>query len=305
MIYTLTTNPAIDMNFFSKTLESSVVNRTESTKYSPNGKGINVSLILKHYGITSVALGFFGGFTGRYIVEELKKRDIETVPIWVDEPTRINIFINDEKNEYKFVNKGPFVPREAQDKLINVIKTLKDCSHLVISGSSPKGIGEDYYDEILQICKENLIEVILDISSRKLKELLKYKPLLIKPNDEEVEEIFGYKINNEEDVKFVVEQLYEMGARNVLLTMGEHGLYFYDGQKLYYCDVPKIKLLSSACAGDSSLAAFLSEWLFNGDLELGLKKASATGANVAESQGLGTLENIKTYLKIVNMREVK
>lgn len=305
MIYTLTTNPAIDMNFFSKTLESSVVNRTESTKYSPNGKGINVSLILKHYGITSVALGFFGGFTGRYIVEELKKRDIKTVPIWVDEPTRINIFINDEKNEYKFVNKGPFVPREAQDKLINVIKTLKDCSHLVISGSLPKGIGEDYYDEILQICKENLIEVILDISSRKLKELLKYKPLLIKPNDEEVEEIFGYKINNEEDVKFVVEQLYEMGARNVLLTMGEHGLYFYDGQKLYYCDAPKIKLLSSACAGDSSLAAFLSEWLFNGDLELGLKKASATGANVAESQGLGTLENIKTYLKIVNMREVK
>ena len=39
MIYTLT-NPAIDMNFFSKTFEPSVVNRTEDAKYSPNGKGV-------------------------------------------------------------------------------------------------------------------------------------------------------------------------------------------------------------------------------------------------------------------------
>ena len=305
MIYTLTTNPAIDMNFFSKTFESSVVNRTENTAYSPNGKGINVSLILKHYGIPSVALGFFGGFTGKYIIEELSKRDIKTIPIWVNEPTRINIFINDEKKEFKFVNEGPFVPRDAQAELINIIKGLRDCKYLVISGSLPKGIEEDYYYEIFQICQENLIEVILDISSKKLKELLKYNPLLIKPNDEEVEAIFGYKINDEEDVKFVVKKLYGMGARNILLTMGEHGLYFYDGKRLYYCDAPRIKLLSSACAGDSSLAAFLSEWLFKGDLEFGLKKASATGANVAESQGLGTLENIKTYLKIVNVREVK
>ncbi|GMG95871.1 1-phosphofructokinase [Tepidimicrobium xylanilyticum] len=305
MIYTLTTNPAIDMNFFSKTFEPSVVNRTEDAKYSPNGKGINVSLILKHYGIPSVALGFFGGFTGKYIVEELSKRDVKTIPIWVNEPTRINIFINDEKNEFKFVNEGPFVSIEAQSELINIIKGLRDCKYLVISGSLPKGIEEDYYCEIFQICQEKSIEVILDISSKKLKELLKYNPLLIKPNDEEVEAIFGYRINNEKDVKFVVKKLYEIGARNILLTMGEHGLYFYDGYKLYYCDAPRIKLLSSACAGDSSLAAFLSEWLFKGDLEFALKKASATGANVAESQGLGTLENIKTYLKIVNVREVK
>ena len=45
-------------------------------------------------------------------------------------------------------------------------------------------------------------------------------------------------------IKIIVNELYQMGAKNILLTMGEHGLYFYDGERLYYCDAPKIKLLS-------------------------------------------------------------
>lgn len=305
MIYTLTMNPAIDMNFFTNTFKPSIVNRTEKTKYSPNGKGVNVSLILEHYGIPSVAIGFFGGFTGKYIINELKSRNIKIISINVEQLTRINVFVTNQENEYKFVNKGPLVPREAQRELLEIINGLNDCEYLIIGGSLPEGIKENYYDELLRICKKKSIEVILDISSKKLKELLKYKPLLIKPNDEEVESIFGYEINNENDVKFVVNELYKMGAKNILLTMGEHGLYFYDGERLYYCDAPKIKPLSSACAGDSSLAAFLSEWLFEGDLEFGLKKASATGANVAESQGLGTLENVKAYLRRINVKEVK
>ena len=76
MIYTLTTNPAIDMNCTAETYEPFIVNRTSNLNYSPNGKGVNVSIILNHYGVESKALGFFGGFTGKYIVEELEKLDI-------------------------------------------------------------------------------------------------------------------------------------------------------------------------------------------------------------------------------------
>ena len=83
MIYTLTTNPAIDMNIFSNGIESGVVNRTFSPVYTANGKGINVSFVLKHFGIDSTILGFFGGFTGRYIVEESEKKGVNVKPILV------------------------------------------------------------------------------------------------------------------------------------------------------------------------------------------------------------------------------
>lgn len=305
MIYTLTTNPAIDMNCTAASYEESKVNRTSNLNYSPNGKGVNVSLVLNHYGLESRALGFFGGFTGKYIVDELEKLDIKVGAFWIEENTRINVFIDTEDNkEFKYVNKGPFVPKETQGDLLDSLKKSVDCSYLIISGSLPQSINEEYYDDILKICNEKDINIILDISSVKLKELLKYKPLLIKPNDEEVKDIFGFDIKNEKDAVEVLKYLKNEGAKNILLTLGDKGMYFYNGEKIYYCTAPKIKMLSSACAGDSALAAFLSEWLKGNEIEFALKKASATGANVAESSGLGTFSKVSEYVKELNVREV-
>ncbi len=81
-------------------------------------------------------------------------------------------------------------------------------------------------------------------------------------------------------------------------------MYFYNGDKIYYCNAPKIKLLSSACAGDSALAAFLSEWFYEANIEKALKKASATGANVAESSALGTFGKVSEYIKKIHVKEV-
>ena len=93
MIYTLTTNPAIDMNICTNSIERKIVNRTHDAVYSANGKGLNVSFVLKHFGVDSKVLGFFGGFSGKYIIDETRKKDIEIFPVEVEDTTRINIFL--------------------------------------------------------------------------------------------------------------------------------------------------------------------------------------------------------------------
>lgn len=299
MIYTLTANPAIDMNFLSQTSDLNKVNRTSDIVYSPNGKGINVSVTLKYFNIDSTVLGFFGGFTGRYIVDELKKREIEVRPCWIEENTRINTFITVPDGEYKFVNKGPWVNKEVQHELVEELRYAIDCEMLVISGSLPPSIDERYYDEILAYCESHEIDVVLDISSSKLRELLKYRPKLIKPNDEELAEIFGLTLETEDDIKEALMFLYKEGAQNILLTLGEKGMYFFNGETIYYCEPKQVKLVSSACAGDACLASFLSEWKV--DVEQALKKASAIGANVAESYGLGDFSKYAEYLNEIQV----
>ena len=42
----------------------------------PGGKGINVSKVLKNFGVESTALGFAGGFTGDYIRKNLREYGI-------------------------------------------------------------------------------------------------------------------------------------------------------------------------------------------------------------------------------------
>ena len=304
MIYTLTMNPAIDFNITGKDIKKNYVNRTWNPVYTPNGKGVNVSLVLKHFDCKSAVMGFFGGFSGRYIVEELQNIGVAVNPVWIDEITRINVFLNDGNDEYKFVNKGPFISQKSQNEMIKKIENLSDCEYLSISGSLPTGIEEYYYEQIAQICQKKKIKLVLDISSSKLKDLLKYNPFLIKPNDDEVRDIFGYEIISDKTAADALAAIIQQGAQNVLLTMGAKGAYFTDGSDVYYSTAQKIKLLSSACAGDSALAAFLSEFLHGGGIEAALKKSAATGANVAESNALGDMAKVEEYIKNIRIKKL-
>ena len=298
-------NPAVDMNITSQGIHPKVVNRTQDSFYSYNGKGINLTRVLRHFGMDSAALGFFGGFSGRYIVDSLREEGIPVHPIQVEETTRINIFLNDGSQEYKFVGEGAHVSPEAQQELLKLLETLPDFDYFTINGSLPPGIQESFYDEILEVCRRRGAQVVLDISSRRMPELLRFNPLLIKPNDEEVREIWGRSLTSLEDVVSTMVLLHGQGARNVLLTLGDKGMLFSDGVGLWYCDAPKVKLVSSACAGDSCLAAFLSEWLGGGELETAMKKGSATGADVAGSNGIGDLLRVSEYMQCLTVRKVR
>jgi len=299
-------NPAIDMNTCTNQIQPDVVNRTFNTVYTANGKGLNVSFVLAHFGMKSKILGFFGGFSGNYIVEESKKKGFEVLPVWVEDTTRINVFLNDGTQEFKFVNEGSLVKREQQEEMLKMIKRLDDMDYLSISGSLPLGVKSEFYDEILEICRKKNTKVILDISSPRLKHLLKYRPYLIKPNDEELADIFGIHIKDEEGVKNALDLLHQEGAQNILLTLGEKGSYFYDGGGIYYASAQPIELLSSACAGDSAMAAFLSVWLIDSEkIEEALKNSAATGANVAENNAIGDLKKVDAYRKNIIVRKVR
>lgn len=310
MIYTLTLNTAIDMNIRCDEIKPNFVNRTTHTEYSPNGKAVNVSIVLNKFGGDTTAIGIFGGFSGKYIVDELNKMQINTLPVYVEETTRINVFINDGNQEYKLVGQGPFVSDEKQNEILTLLNSLTNNSYLVISGSLPNNIQPDFYDKILALCEHKNINVILDISHPHLKELLKFKPLLIKPNDDELKEIFNLSTENEQQVIHAINQIHKMGAQNIMLTMGSKGLYFSNQQNIWFCDAVKINLISSACAGDSSLAAFLSEWITpdlnqsSSTIEFAMKKASAVGANVAESNGIGLLDKFETYIPLLTVKQL-
>ncbi len=296
MLYTLTTNPAIDMNFLTGPLNPAL-NRTSTPKYTPNGKGINVARVLRHFGAASSILGFFGGFTGKYIVDELTAMNFPVRPVWVDDVTRINIFFNDGTNEYKLVNSGAYVNEQKQAEMLDLLGGLEDMEYLVISGSLPSGIEGAYYEKVLEVCQKKGAEIILDISSKKLADLLKYRPLLIKPNDEELFDIYGVTVSNRAEALAACRMLVGEGAQNVLLSMGERGLYFYGGGgPLYFASPVKVELVSSACAGDACLAAFLSEFLKGGAVETALKKAAAAGADVAASEGIGDLSRVAEFI---------
>ena len=190
MIYTLTPNPAIDYNISCDGLQPNTVTRTRDAVYTPNGKGLNVSFTLDHYGVDTAILGFFAGFSGRYIVEGARELGVDVKPVWTEGITRVNVFLNaGPDTEYNMVNAGAAITAADEDAMFDLIDRLDDLDCLVISGSLPPNASEGFLRTAIERVRAKGSRFVLDISSPQLAELLELEPLLIKPNDDELRDI--------------------------------------------------------------------------------------------------------------------
>ena len=304
MIYTCTLNPAIDLYIALKEMRADTVNRTEDEDYQPNGKGVNVSIMLKKYGFTSTALGFIAGFSGSYIEQSLKDLSIQTDFIPVDGITRINVFINTTE-EYKLVNQGPAIEAKALDAFREKISTIPKGSIFIMSGSLPKGVPASIFSEIAAICHQNNVKFILDTSSKAVLETLQYKPYLLKPNEEEMAAFFG-KTHRLSETELVESgrKLIEMGAEQVLISRGGEGALFRTNEAVFKGNAPIATVVNTACSGDAMLAAFLSKQLEGQPHEECLRYGIATGASTAFSKGLSDLHDIDSLIEQIHIQNI-
>lgn len=308
MIYTITLNPAIDLVIITKKLESNTVNRTENFELQPNGKGVNVSFILKKMGIKNMATGIGGGFTLDYITAGLEEKGIKTKFLKVKEPTRINVFtrVLDQNVEYKEVNPGPEVGQDVQDKFLKYLKdTLKADDTLIISGSFSRGIKAEYLVEIAKITAEKKVKLVIDSSSKVVLDTLEYQPYLLKPNDQELASFFD--LNEKLDQKKIIElarKLISAGCQNVLVSLGENGAALINKDHAYFGNAPKIQALNTAGAGDTMLGTFIGEKEKDKSDTAALKSAIAVGSDTASRSGLTDFK-LEKYLNEIQVSEIK
>ncbi|MBO0441557.1 1-phosphofructokinase [Candidatus Enterococcus ikei] len=306
-LYTCTMNLAIDLFIETERMEPKVVNRTIDDDIQANGKGVNVSLILKKLKTDSTALGFSGGFTGRYIEEFLHERKIPTRFIHVRENTRINVFtqVNQEQTEYKLVNKGPNIPREKIDELLKIIAMIEAGSYLCVSGSLPQGISETILLEISRIAQEKKFHLVLDSSYQSVMDCLMYQPYLLKPNEEELARWFGKKEISLEESPVYLKRLIKKGAQRVLLSFGGEGCFYADKDRIIYGNAPKGKVVNTACAGDTLLGTFISGLLNGEALDETLKHSIAAGSSTAFRKGLTDFSDTTDLEKQIKIKTIE
>ncbi|MBQ6884567.1 MAG: 1-phosphofructokinase [Clostridia bacterium] len=289
MIYTLTLNPAVDYYITVDNFASGTVNRTTSENIRFGGKGINVSLVLKELGCCSTCLGFVGGFTGDALQDYLIQKGINCDFVKVKGNTRINVKLNDTDIN----SAGPDISDKELQQLYKKLDNLKKYDWLVLSGSVPNTLPKNIYETILERLKNKGIEFIVDAEKDLLLNTLKYKPFLIKPNHHELGQIFGVEISDFDTALTYAKKLQDMGAQNVMVTLGELGavLVCKNGET-YTQAAPKGNVISAVGAGDSTIAAFLYYFLYDQGYKYSLEFAVAAGSATAFSDGLATKNDI-------------
>lgn len=289
MIFTVTINPAIDYVVHLDELIGGVTNRSQYEEYFFGGKGINVSAVLKELGLDSIALGFVSGFTGQALEAGLRKNGLCTDFVHAKEGiTRINVKIK-AKQETEINGQGTKVSENELKALEEKVAKLKDGDILVLSGSIPRLLPQDLYSRLLELAGERNVPAIVDTSGDLLMGALEYRPMLVKPNMEELRGIFGAAISAESGAQ----KLQEMGARNVIVSMGGDGaLLLSENGEMYHAGVCRGKIQNTVGAGDSMVAGFIAGYLKTKDYQYALDLGSAAGSATALSPGLAKKDKI-------------
>lgn len=295
MIYTITFNPSLDYIIQVDDFQVGSINKTKFEKILPGGKGINVSIVLANLGHANCAYGFLAGFTGQEIERRLQQYGCQSQFIHVqDGLSRINVKM--KSNEETEINgMGPCIQSEDIETLFSYVDALQEEDILVISGSIPKSLPSNMYEQILQRLQNKNIHTIVDATNELLLKVLPYHPFLIKPNHIELQEMFHVKMESKEEILLYAKKLQDMGAQNVLISMADQGAILLDcHQNIYESLAPQGTVVNSVGAGDSMVAGFIAGYLeSNHDYKYAFLKSICTGSASAFSENLATKEEVE------------
>ncbi|HHT69910.1 MAG TPA: 1-phosphofructokinase family hexose kinase [Firmicutes bacterium] len=296
MILTVTVNPALDKNYDVPGFALQGIHRVHSMSTVPAGKGLNVSRVLHNLGVATIATGFVGGFTGRQIEDGLDHLQVEHNFVRIRAESRSNCLIVDHNQDVhcEIKEPGPSIPRNAWKRLEKkIVELAPKCSWVVFAGSPPPDTQASIYVPLIRSVQALGIKVALDTRAPWLKEGIKAKPDLIKPNWEEFQELVGPCYSTVQGLG-KARELVEQGLGTVVVSMGAKGAFAVNREGSYLVqELPPIKVISPIGSGDALVAGLLSKLEDDAPFDNAFRFGLAVACSNAAHFGAGIFDPVQ------------
>lgn len=301
MIITVTPNAAVDKTLTVPNFQTGFRHRASEGLTLPGGKGINIARALKELGQPVVVTGLIGGRAGQLIVEGLQRENILHDFVHIGGESRTSTAVIDPTNmsQTEIIEYGPVVtPQEIEAFLDKIEYLAKGARYLVLAGSLPRKMSEDFYVTVMERVRRHRCFVVLDSAGEPLRLGVRAHPSLVTPNIREAEDLVGHEFHDEQDIVDATGMICDMGARNVIIKTS-HGCVarFHKGrrQHVFRADIePVTAVVSSVGSGDAFLAGFVSARFQRLDLPDCLREGLAAAAANTQRYGAGVLETEET-----------
>lgn len=287
MILTLTMNPCLDRYFYIDKLKEDDTIRVNNIIDYPAGKGIDISRAINEMKGHSVAITLLGGDTGRQIMEMLDEEGVVYSTVNLNKNTRTNLILQTSESQYRFSVPGPSIDKVEKNKVLKNIETLlRKGDYLLISGSIPEGLPDNFYYKIINKGNELGAKVYFDADNELLLNGIKASPWGIKPNLYEFSRLVDKKLGSKEQiVKSLRETSERYSIKDILLTMGKDGAICLIEGSIFNVSVPKITVDSAVGAGDTFLGIYCMYREMGYETECCLKMAGAASSAATITSG--------------------
>ncbi|MFJ4761926.1 1-phosphofructokinase [Streptomyces diastaticus] len=260
MILTLTPNPSLDRAYELPSLGRGAVLRATRDRVDPGGKGVNVSRAVAAAGHRTVAVVPLGGAEGALLARLLGEHGIEAAGVPVAGSTRVNITLVEPDGTLTKVNAaGPELSGAEAEALLEAVRSrAAGTDWIACCGSLPRGLGPEWYAQLVARAHRAGRRVALDTSGSALGATLAEEPDVVKPNAEELAQAVGRPLATVGDAVKAAGELRERGARAVLASLGADGQLLVDATGAWFGRADPVAVRSNVGAGDASLAGFLA-----------------------------------------------
>lgn len=293
MILTITLNPSIDRRYNVENLEKGNIYRTSNYQYTVGGKGLNVTRVIKSFNEDVLATGFLGGYSGKFVEENLNGMGINHAFIPIEGETRSCLaIISEDGSQTEILEKGPHISKEDLNKFYALYDNLIDEADIICaSGSLPDGIPIDIYKQLIILAKDKGKKFILDSSLDALRYGIEASPYLIKPNKYELEKLTGISIVDEKSIIKASNYLLDKDIEIVVISLGSQGSIVFYKDDVYRVRIPSVDLVNSVGSGDSMIAGLAVGLKRHLNFENMLKLGAACGTSNAMEHETGKVNH--------------
>ncbi len=257
MILAITLNPSVDIRYELDCFLLDAVNRVEDVSKTAGGKGLNVARVLRQLGEDVAVSGFLGGSLGKFISSEISRLGIHNYFVNIKGSTRNCIAIIHEGKQTEILESGPFISESESEQFLRRFSEVAPRANVItISGSLPKGLDHHFYEKMIELAHG--IPVLLDTKGELLATTLTQacKPFLVKPNQEELADLLGTRLENDEQIIDALNAEIFEEVPWVVVTLGADGAIVKHGQICYRVEMPEVEAKNPVGSGDSVLGGF-------------------------------------------------
>lgn len=225
--------------------------------FFPAGKGLNVAKVIAKLGEPVRLLSLMPEDDTSRFEQFCSHNSIELCTYPINGSVRINTTVFDELTcSTIHYNSGcPTLSTQVQDGFESFLREfIAENDQWVFSGSLPSGIESDFYSKLIRVCRERGAFPLLDTRGAPLKQGIREHPLVISPNENELEALFQEPIEGIGHLALKGKRLIDSGIETVFITLGEDGVLALHKDECLLCRPPEIRVVDIVGCGDAFLA---------------------------------------------------
>jgi len=287
-ITTLTMNPAVDVTTSVVDVVADRKLRCSAALRDPGGGGINVARVVNLLGGRALALWTRGGPTGAVLADLLVREAVEHRELAIRGDVRESFTVMEERtgSQFRFVLPGPTLHADECERIAACVQAMRPApSYLVLSGSLPPGVPEDFYAQLARRAPPGT-RVVVDTSGEALRALRGAGVFLLKPNLRELRELSGEELESDRSIGRAAQKLIdERTTEAVLVSMGARGARIISRDHDVHLAAPPVVPVSRVGAGDSTVGGLLYALSSGRDLVSAARFGVAAGAAAVLTPG--------------------